>query len=118
MAERQRVVSLIREAIESGARQQPACDVLELSSRTYQRWIKTGVVSDGRIRAKRPTPVNKLSDDERQQILAVCNASAYGSECDPWGITWRSKEECVIHFLHEERLTLNLYFSFIIIIKE
>ncbi len=77
LAERQRVVTLIQEAIQSGARQQQACEVLELSSRTYQRWIKTGVVSDGRITTKRPAPVNKLSDDERQQILAVCNTPVY-----------------------------------------
>ncbi len=88
MAERQRVVSLIREAIESGARQQPACDVLELSSRTYQRWIKTGVVSDGRITANRPTPVNKFSDDERQQILAVCNTPDY-AQLPPYQIVPR-----------------------------
>ena len=40
LAERQRVVNLIQEAIQSGARQQQACEVLELSSRTYQRWMK------------------------------------------------------------------------------
>jgi putative transposase len=77
LAERQRVVSLIQEAIQSGARQLQACEVLELSSRTYQRWIKTGVVSDGRITTKRPPPVNRLSDEERQQILAVCNTPVY-----------------------------------------
>ena len=71
------MVSLIQEAIQSGARQQQACEVLELSSRTYQRWIKTGVVSDGRTTTKRPAPLNKLSDDERQQILAVCNTPVY-----------------------------------------
>jgi transposase InsO family protein len=71
------VVNLIQEAIQSGARQQQACEVLELSSRTYLRWIKTGVVSDGRTTTKRPTPLNKLSDDERQQILAICNTPVY-----------------------------------------
>jgi hypothetical protein len=72
------VVSLIREAIESGARQQPACDVLELSSRTYQRWTRTGVVGDGRITAKRPTP----------QILAVCNTPDY-AQLPPYQIVPR-----------------------------
>jgi transposase InsO family protein len=77
LAERQRVVALIQEAMYSGARQQQACEVLELSVRTYQRWVKAGVVSDGRQTAKRPAPANKLSEAERQRILAVCNTPAY-----------------------------------------
>jgi putative transposase len=68
LLEKQCAVALIQEAIQSGARQKQACEVLGLSSRTYQRWIKAGVVSDGRITAKRPVPANKLSDDERQQM--------------------------------------------------
>lgn len=92
MAERQRVVSLIQEAIQSGARQQQACDVLELSSRTYQRWIKAGVVSDGRITTKQPTPANKLSDDERQQILEVCNTTPY-SQLPPYQIVPRLADQ-------------------------
>ena len=78
--------------MQSGARQQQACDVLELSSRTYQRWIKAGVVSDGRMTAKRPTPANKLSDAERQQILAVCNMSPY-SQLPPYQIVPRLADQ-------------------------
>ena len=92
MAERQQVVSLIQAAIQSGARQQQACDVLELSSRTYQRWIKAGVVSDGRITTKRPAPANQLSDDERQQILAVCNAPPY-AQLPPYQIVLRLADQ-------------------------
>ena len=92
MAERQQVVSLIQAAIQSGARQQQACDVLELSSRTYQRWIKAGVVSDGRITTKRPAPANQLSDDERQQILAVCNAPPY-AQLPPYQIVPRLADQ-------------------------
>jgi len=71
------VVALIQAAIQSGARQAKACEVLELSVRTYQRWMKAGVVSDGRLTATRPPPVNKLSEDERQHILEVCNTAEY-----------------------------------------
>ena len=77
LAERQRVVALIQEAMQSGARQQQACEVLELSVRTYQRWVKDGVISDRRQTAKRPVPANKLSDAERQRILDVCNTPTY-----------------------------------------
>ena len=34
-------------------------------------------MSEGRITAKRPVPANRLSEVERQQILAVCNTPAY-----------------------------------------
>jgi len=88
LAERQQVVSLIQQAIQLGARQQQACEVLELSVRTYQRWVKGGVVSDGRLMAKRPPPGNKLSDDERRQILAICNTPAY-SHLPPYQIVPR-----------------------------
>ena len=77
MVERQHVVSLIQEAIHSGARQANACEVIELSVRTYQRWMKAGVICDGRLTATRPSPANKLSDDERQRILDVCNTKAF-----------------------------------------
>jgi len=92
LAERQRVVRLIQDAMQSGARQQQACDVLELSSRTYQRWIKAGVVSDGRITTKRPAPANKLSDAECQQILEVCNAPPY-SQLPPYQIVPRLADQ-------------------------
>ena len=94
MAERQRVVSLIQEALQSGARQQQACEVLELSVRTYQRWLKAGVVSDGRLTAKRPVPANKLSEAERQQILAVCNTPAY-AHLPPYQIVPRLADQGV-----------------------
>jgi transposase InsO family protein len=70
-------VTLIQEAIQSGARQKQACDVIELSARTFQRWVKDGVVSDRRLDASRPAPANKLSELERQRILEVCNAQEF-----------------------------------------
>lgn len=63
--------------MQSGARQRQACEVLELSTRTYQRWVKAAVVSDRRLSAKRAAPANKLSEAERQRILDVCNTLAY-----------------------------------------
>ena len=77
MIEKQSAVRLIQEAIQSGARQKQACETLGLTSRTYQRWIKAGVVSDGRVTAKRSAPANKLSNVEREQILTLCNTPLY-----------------------------------------
>ena len=70
-------MTLIKEALRSGARQKQSCEVIGLSARTYQRWVKDGIVSDRRINAVRPTPANKLSEAERQGILAVCSEPAY-----------------------------------------
>jgi len=71
------VVALVEEAVRAGARQQQACEVIELSARTFQRWIKGGVVNDQRLNATRPVPANKLTEHERQAILRICNEPAY-----------------------------------------
>lgn len=77
LAQRQRIVRMVKEAIRSGARQKQSCEVIELSVRTYQRWVKDGIVNDRRTTTARCSPVNKLSELERQRILAVCNEPAY-----------------------------------------
>ena len=77
LSQRQRIVTLIKEAIRSGARQKQSCEVIELSVRTYQRWVRDGIVNDRRTTTVRPSPANKLSELERQRILAVCNELVY-----------------------------------------
>ena len=48
--------------------------------RTYQRWRGDAEVkADARPGALRPEPVNKLSAEERAQVLALCHAPAYAS---------------------------------------
>ena len=55
-----------------------SCQTIGLSIRTYQRWVKDSQVSeDKRTTATRPVPHNKLSDEERQQILDICNAPEF-----------------------------------------
>jgi putative transposase len=73
---------LIRQAQEAGCRLHCACAELELSVRTFQRWVREGdeaVAADGRITSERPTPGHKLSQAEREQILAVANSSEFAS---------------------------------------
>ena len=70
-------VELIHEACTAGARLAPACAVLEISVRTYQRWRKPDGAQDGRRNANRPRPANRLSDEERREILNVCNQPAF-----------------------------------------
>jgi len=77
---RLKAVELIMEAINAGATATKACRELELSLRTYQRWTQENNIKvDGRPGAERVDPANKLSDDERQLILEICNQEVYRS---------------------------------------
>jgi len=79
-ADRCRAVALLDEAVAAGARCHKACPVLGISVRTYQRWTRGETVSaDGRPEADRPAPANKLTEAEREEILAVANSPAYRS---------------------------------------
>jgi transposase InsO family protein len=70
-------VSLIDEAVTAGARLFRACDVLEISTRTYARW-KNGNTADARKGAvKRVT--RKLSEAERDEIVRTACSDEY---CD------------------------------------
>jgi hypothetical protein len=62
--DRRRIITLINEAVAAGARLLKACDVLNLSMRTIQRWrLSDGNVrEDARPTAWRPTPRNKLTE--------------------------------------------------------
>ena len=79
--DRRRIITLIYEAVEAGVRLIKACDVLNLSMRTIQRWrLRDGSVrEDARPTAWRPTPSNKLTDDERMRILQTINQPAFAN---------------------------------------
>lgn len=66
--DRQKAVLLIQEAMQEGARLQKCCDVLEISTRTYQRW-KSGHFVDKRKGAEKAIP-SKLTEVEKQQIIS------------------------------------------------
>ena len=77
-------INLIYEAVTAGARYVKACAVLEVNVRTLQRWKKTLAdqrnLEDGRkAAAAERTPANKLNNEERVAILAVCNQVEYQS---------------------------------------
>jgi len=56
--------------VDSGARLCKACEVLEISVRTYQRWAKNWSKADGR-HDREFSPPNRLSEEERAAILAI-----------------------------------------------
>jgi len=67
--ERQDVVQLIKEAAESGARKNMACDVLNIHLRTIQRWEKD-VIGDKRNFAS-TEPINRLTQAERDKVIEI-----------------------------------------------
>ena len=77
-SDRVTAVELINEARTNGARLKPACGELDISERTYQRWIKEGAIKkDQRPIVKRPTPKNKLSQEERTEIIKTVNSPEF-----------------------------------------
>lgn len=84
LEDRKIAIDLIDEAVIAGARCSKACTVLEINVRTLQRWKKafhesTGLADKRKASAVNRTPANKLSDEERQAILTMCNQAEYRS---------------------------------------
>ena len=78
--DRRKAVELINGARGAGARLAPACTVVGITARTYQRWTKGGDPGeDGRPGAKRPEPANKLSPEEKGRILQECHKPEHAS---------------------------------------
>lgn len=75
-------ITLIEDAVGSGCRRAVACETLEISLRTYQRWTREGssCAEDGRKDARRVAPANKLSEEERARILVLVNSAEFASQ--------------------------------------
>lgn len=81
--DRIQAVTLIQEAQHAGARLHLACKELNITLRTYQRWVQEGSVkADARPTAIRPIPKNKLSQQERNEILSIVNSEEFAN-CSP-----------------------------------
>ena len=77
-SDRVTAIELIDEARANGCRLKPACDELNISVRTYERWTKGGEVKkDQRPLAQRPAPKNKLTPEEREEVLKTVNSPEY-----------------------------------------
>jgi putative transposase len=80
LTERSRIIALVGQAIEGGARQDRACGAISLSERTLQRWQRDQSPGDQRpIRVQ--APKNALSAQERQAVLAVAQSDEFGHLC-------------------------------------
>ena len=68
--ERQRILGLFDEAIQSGARKSTACGILDINNRTIKRW-SDNPDGDNRSSVKKE-PANKMSEKEEDQIVSIC----------------------------------------------
>lgn len=72
------MLSLVDEAVASGARIKAACERLNVTPRTLERWRKLGPEGgEDRRRGTRATPKNALAADERARLLEVANSEPY-----------------------------------------
>jgi putative transposase len=73
-------MDLIQEAVDNGAREFKACREIGISLRTLQRWRSERTPNeDQRPLAVRPEPKNKLSDEEKEEIINIINQPQYMS---------------------------------------
>jgi len=63
----------VAEAVEGGARRHKACEILEISVRTLQRWEKEADKGDQRAGPK-SKPANSLSEAEKMLVVAVVSS--------------------------------------------
>lgn len=79
LPQRDQVMALVAEAVVAGASQWRACEVITLSERTLQRWQNDKAKgSCDRRPARVQTPKSRLSELERQRLLAIANSPEFG----------------------------------------
>ena len=89
--DRDEILLHINHARAAGARQSEACEIVGISAKTYQRWMKPDNVNDGRLDAAHE-PRNKLSELERQRLIKVANEPEY-ADLSPCKIVPRLADE-------------------------
>lgn len=70
------ILGLIDQAVENGARQEAACEVMGIDRGTARRWRAKGGGDDRRAGPK-SAPKNKLSEAEEKRLLDVMNQPEY-----------------------------------------
>ena len=94
-SDRALAVELIEEASQNGARLAPACKELNISIRTYERWVSEGgVKEDQRPIVSRPEPKNKLTIEEKQEMLEVVKKEEFAN-LPPTQIVPKLADQCI-----------------------
>lgn len=77
LEQRSEMMKLYHEAITAGARQHVICQIMGINPKTIQRWNKPDELTcDGR-RIREFVPPNKITEDEREEIIRICNSSEF-----------------------------------------
>ena len=76
--DRQKIIDLVEEAVNSGARRAQACELLGICARTLQRWQRglqerQSLNDQRKEAANKRIPHNRLTDEERDAVLKLCN---------------------------------------------
>lgn len=77
LPQRQQIMQWVEEANTAGARCHKACELLGIAPRTLQRWRQNDELLGDARRTRLFVPANKLSDQEREQIIAVANSDEF-----------------------------------------
>lgn len=76
--ERQEMIKLVEEATTNGAKAEPACEIMGISIRTFQRWNSNDEpLIDKRRTCERKAPANKLTEAEKYKIIEIVNMPEY-----------------------------------------
>lgn len=104
-------MELIGEAVSAGARLEAACRVVGLSARTLQRWQSQPDCGEDGRRGPTSAPANKLSEEERKQLLAALNSPRYRNLSPKQVIPsladegeYIASESTAYRVLHEEKM--------------
>ncbi len=62
-------------AVLHGARQKQACKIINITVRTLQYWRVKGL--EDRRKTVKKSPTNKLSEQERSEVLEICNCKEF-----------------------------------------
>ena len=92
LQQRQELIESVAEATVAGARQDKACAVLGLSSRTLQRWQAGDTVTEDQRPQRQYTPSHALTEAERAEVLAVANSDEF-ADCPPSQIVQRLADQ-------------------------
>ena len=110
LEDRRLCIKLAQDAVQNGAREKSACEVMNLSWRTFRRWKAAPDVGDQR-RGPRTLPRHALSPEERKQIIAIANQKEY-RDLSPWQIvakladqgTYIASESSIYRLFRKEKM--------------
>ena len=74
--DKKEAINLLEEACNAGARKFQACEILDFSVRTHQRWLRKNNLQDGRSNSNR-IPTNKLTEAEKNKIIEISTLPEY-----------------------------------------